>query len=238
MADLGANVKKFWMKSMEAIGNTASNIASSTKSKVDEMNLVNRRNEIIRDFANQAYALWQKGEAFPKELDNQLRELSRLDDQLNDLRAERLAGVNTREKEDASGQAAAEPETEETDAPADAESGMTETGEPEPCAETETAEDAAEEEEEIPEEDAEEVPVIRVETPEKTDSPEQTALDVNDAIQNLFDGIPSAAETAEKVNSALDSLSEGLKQVSDGLDESIDELTARIQGETSDKTGD
>ena len=71
MADFGSNMKKIWLKGMEAIGNTASNIASNTRSKVDEMNLVTRRSEILKEFGNQAYSLWQKGERFPEELEKQ-----------------------------------------------------------------------------------------------------------------------------------------------------------------------
>ena len=37
MADFGSAVKNIWMKGMEAIGNTASSIASNTKYKVEEM---------------------------------------------------------------------------------------------------------------------------------------------------------------------------------------------------------
>ena len=97
MADLGKSLKNAWMKGMEAIGNTASNIASSTRSKVDEMNVVNRRRDILADFGAQAYELWQKGEQFPEALQALLEELSSLDEQLNAIRTERLAGVETKE---------------------------------------------------------------------------------------------------------------------------------------------
>ena len=59
MADLNKNLKSLWMKGMQAIGNTASSIASNTKYKLDEMNLLNRRREILADFGAKAYALWQ-----------------------------------------------------------------------------------------------------------------------------------------------------------------------------------
>jgi len=96
MADV-SGIKNLWIRSMEKIGNTATNIANNTKIKVDEMNLVNRRAEILKEFGNKAYALWQKGEKFPEELEKELRELSGVDGQLNDLRAQRLAGVQTEE---------------------------------------------------------------------------------------------------------------------------------------------
>lgn len=95
MADIGKSLKTAWLKGMEAIGNTASNIASNTKYKVNEMNVINRRREILSDFGARAYELWQKGVTFPEELENDLKELSHLDEQLNALRTERLAGVKT-----------------------------------------------------------------------------------------------------------------------------------------------
>lgn len=127
MADLKTSLKSAWMKSMEAIGNTASNIASNTKYKVQEMNLINRRREILSDFGAQAYEMWQKGEQFPEKLARQLEELSHVDEELNAIRTERLAGVKT---EDVSGDAdaadadapqQAEPVKEEADAEPEAE---------------------------------------------------------------------------------------------------------------------
>ncbi len=95
MSGVNSNLKNLWMKSMEVIGKTASNIANNTRYKVDEMNILNRKREILSDFGAKAYALWQKGEGdlFPSELAEQLRELSILDEKLNDMRAERYAGV-------------------------------------------------------------------------------------------------------------------------------------------------
>lgn len=95
VADFSDKMKKAWLKSMEAIGNTAGNIADNTRYKVNEMNLLNRRREILSDFGSRAYALWQKGETFPEELARQLEELSQVDTQLNALRTERLAGIKT-----------------------------------------------------------------------------------------------------------------------------------------------
>lgn len=95
VADFSDKMKKAWLKSMEAIGNTAGNIADNTRYKVNEMNLLNRRREILSDFGGRAYALWQKGEVFPEELARQLEELNQVDIQLNALRTERLAGIKT-----------------------------------------------------------------------------------------------------------------------------------------------
>ena len=83
--------KLLWIKSMKTIGNTATNIANNTKFKVDEMTLQNRRRELSGDLSNAAYALWLKGTEFPPELTRMLEELQRLDNELNDMRAERYA---------------------------------------------------------------------------------------------------------------------------------------------------
>ncbi len=150
MADLGKNLKTAWMKSMEAIGNTASNIASNTKYKVQEMNLINRRREILSDFGAQAYEMWQKGEQFPEKLSKQLEELSRLDEELNAMRTERLAGVTTEKV------ATEAPAQEE--APAEADKAEADTA----CAE----------------EPAEEVPTIEVPAEETADEQPLTDDDV------------------------------------------------------------
>lgn len=128
MADFSDKMKKAWLKSMEAIGNTAGNIASNTRYKVNEMTLLNRRREILSDFGARAYDLWQKGETFPEELARQLEELSQVDTQLNALRMERLAGVKTSDGDegapevDASAEQAA-PEAGDAAAPKDAADG-------------------------------------------------------------------------------------------------------------------
>ena len=88
MANLGKSFKSAWVKSMEAIGNTASNIASNTKYKVTEMNLESRKREILSDFGNQAYELYQKGESFPPVLEALLKELTEVDEKLIAIRME------------------------------------------------------------------------------------------------------------------------------------------------------
>lgn len=235
MADLGSTLKGIWMKGMEAIGNTASNIANNTKSKVDEMNLVNRRAEILKDFGNKAYALWQKGERFPEEMENQLRELEKLDEQLNDLRADRLTVVNaaTDPKENEAEEETAPEETENAEVEETTEAETEEA--PETDETDESAEEAEEAEEEpVSEETSEEengtepVPVIRVEQPPKA---EDGVAGVNDAINDLFEKVPSVEEASEKVNEALDSLEDGLKELSGKVDQTLEELTEKITGD-------
>lgn len=91
MAEYPKGFKGIWMKGMEAIGDTATKIASNTRYKVNEMNMVNRRREILSDFGEKAYGLWKQGEQFPAELDALLKELSQLDAALDEIRAEKAA---------------------------------------------------------------------------------------------------------------------------------------------------
>ena len=46
MADIGKTVKEIWEQGMKAVNKAATNIATSTKQKVDEMNIVTRRKEL------------------------------------------------------------------------------------------------------------------------------------------------------------------------------------------------
>ncbi len=197
MADLGSGLKSMFMKGMESIGNAAASIASNTKSKVDEMNMVNRRTEILADFGNRAYGLWLKGESFPPELDSLLKELKDLDERLNDLRAEKYANIKKKAEEKAP-VIQMPPEEEAPEAP-------------------------AEEPEEAP---AEEVPVIRVEkegdAPEAS-TPVNDAIEdlfsqvpdgnqvrdkVNDALDSLEDGL---GQLSGEIDEGLEKLSDKIK---------------------------
>lgn len=86
MADIFDSLKKTWIKSMEALSSAASDLANNTKQKVNEINLDNRRREILSDFGLITYELWQKGLELPKELNDLLVELSQVDEELNLLR--------------------------------------------------------------------------------------------------------------------------------------------------------
>lgn len=89
--DIRDRVKSLWIRGMKAVGNTAASIANNTRYKVDEVTIQNRRREVLNDLAHKAYALWLKGEAFPEEMNRMLEELKALDEQLNDMRAEKYA---------------------------------------------------------------------------------------------------------------------------------------------------
>lgn len=220
MIDIGKNIKDIWMKGMEAVGRRASDIASNTKYKVDEMNMVSRRAEIMKDFGMRAYALWQKGEKFPEELAAQLKELSELDEKLNDMRAERYASIKQEPNPDNNNDDNASQEKQDSE-----ENESVPEGEPE---------ESNDHQLDAMNEAGDEMPIIQVKGVEKTiANDEETESNPNlcDAINDLFQKIPSADETAEKVNGALDSLEEGLKKFSDGLDEKIDQITDQINKE-------
>ncbi len=89
--DMRDRFKSLWIRGMKAVGNTAASIANNTRYKVDEVTIQNRRREVLGDLARKAYALWLKGETFPEEMNRMLEELKTLDEQLNDMRAEKYA---------------------------------------------------------------------------------------------------------------------------------------------------
>ena len=89
--DIREKAKALWLRGMKAVGNTAANIANNTRYKVDEVTLQNRRRETLGDLADKTYALWLKGERFPEPMEKMLDELKRIDEQLNDMRAEKYA---------------------------------------------------------------------------------------------------------------------------------------------------
>ena len=89
--EIREKAKALWIRGMKAVGNTAASIANNTRYKVDEVTIQNRRSEVLKDLAHKAYALWLKGEAFPSDMEKMLEELKRLDEQLNDMRAEKYA---------------------------------------------------------------------------------------------------------------------------------------------------
>ena len=82
------------LRSMEALGTTAANLASNAKLRVQELTLETRRREILSDFSLQAFELWQKGVALPPPLGDMLTELSDIDSRLSVLRAQKYAKLN------------------------------------------------------------------------------------------------------------------------------------------------
>ncbi len=228
MADLGSGLKTIIMKGMESIGNAAASIANNTKTKVSEMSMVNRRNEILADFGNRAYGLWLKGEKFPEEMDELLKELKTLDERLNDLRTEKYTNIKQKKEEAA---APVLEVKEETDTTSGKEESLDEVEnssmEEESVDEVENSsveEDMTDSGEEITTE--EEVPVIRVEKEEETP---KTSVPASSAIDDLFNKIPDSAEVNEKVGDMIDSLEDGLGRISSEIDKDLDKLTDKIK---------
>ena len=104
------------LKGMEAIGTTASNLASNAKIKANEINLENRRREILTDFSLQAFEMWQKGVQLPESLSEMMQELSEIEDRLSVLRAQKFAKVDNAEA--AKGEQTTEAQPAEAEEPA------------------------------------------------------------------------------------------------------------------------
>lgn len=111
--DIRERAKALWIRGMKAVGNTAANIANNTRYKVDEVTIQNRRREVFNDLAHKAYALWLKGESFPEPMVKMLDELKQLDEQLNDMRAEKYALTGKKPVDAELPEAEAETEEEE-----------------------------------------------------------------------------------------------------------------------------
>ncbi len=232
MADLGKNLKSIWMKGMEAIGNTASNIASNTKYKVDEMNLLNRRREILSDFGAKAYAMWQKGEFldFPESLKRDLEELTRLDNQLVDMRAEHFGGEEAVDSEKKNEGEAADPEKESPKDDESASAGIPEGEQDEtvPVIEAETNQRESEAEADDSTEPISSDSLSEI--PESLEEINHQASSITEAINDLFDQIPSVDSMADKMNDTLDQMGNNLKKFSEDLDAHIQDLNDKLNG--------
>lgn len=96
---LSSKIRLTLLKGMEAIGTSASNLASNAKLKASEINLENRRREILTNFSLRAFEMWQKGVSLPEPLNEMLVELCDIDDRLSVLRAQKYARVAAQEQE-------------------------------------------------------------------------------------------------------------------------------------------
>lgn len=118
MADISKTVKEIWEQSMKAVNKAATNIATSTKQKVDEMNIVTRRKELQNQLGLRLYELWQAGEDVPETLKATLEEMRDLEAKLQELRESKTAAP---EEKSAEPQESAEsaPDTVEIKVPLD-----------------------------------------------------------------------------------------------------------------------
>ena len=151
MSEFGKNIMDMLTKGMEAIGNTASNIAENTRQKVNDINTGVRKKELYETLGEQTYIAWLNGTEFPDSLTETLRELLQLDRQ----------GTEAGSPVQDSAEEPAEPE--EPEEPAEPE----EPGEPEEPVSAPDADDSAE------------IPVIDIpetEKAEKIDEPLSNAI--------------------------------------------------------------
>lgn len=88
MSELGQNIKELVMKGIDAIGNTASSLASTTRTKMNEMALRARRAEILTGFGEKAYEAWKNGAQLPDELVSDLKEVCELEKELTEQKTD------------------------------------------------------------------------------------------------------------------------------------------------------
>lgn len=101
MAILGNNLKTAFLKGMEAIGKGAANLTSSAQQKLSEINLDNRRGEILKEIPQCALKLWKDGVSLPEELNALLAELDKLNEQLAAMRAKPEPAAPAQEPQEA-----------------------------------------------------------------------------------------------------------------------------------------
>ena len=216
MSEFGKNIMDMLTKGMEAIGNTASNIAENTRQKVNDINTGVRKKELYETLGEQTYIAWLNGTEFPDSLTETLRELLQLDRQ----------GTETGSPAQDSAEEPAEPE--EPEEPAEPE----EPGEPEEPAEPEEPEEPEEQVSASAADDSAEIPVIDVpetEKPEKIDEP------LSNAINSLFEQMPPVDQLADKVNASLGEMGEQLKKFSDHFGKQLNDMADELLGNSDHK---
>jgi len=89
MADIGKSVREFLLQSVKAVNSAANTVATTTRYKVDELNLQNRRKELLNSVSELAYALYKHGETMPESLAAILEKIVKVDEDLSAMREER-----------------------------------------------------------------------------------------------------------------------------------------------------
>lgn len=207
MSEFGKNIMDMFTKGMEAIGNTASNIAENTRQKVNEINTGVRKKELYETLGEQTYIAWLNGAEFPDSMTETLRELLQLD------------------RQDKTDSETGSPEQDSAEEPAEPE-------EPEEPAEPEEPEEPEEPVSAPGADDSAEIPVIDVpetEKPEKIDEP------LSNAINSLFEQMPPVDQLADKVNASLDEMGEQLKKFSDDFGKQLSDMADELLGNSDRK---
>ena len=135
MGNLGYGVKTAFLKGLEALGKTASNLTDAAQHKLSEMNLENRRREVLASIPKCVIQLWKDGVELPEPLADLLNELADVEQQLSAMRPQPKA-ASAEETSSAEEVAEEETENEVLEAPAEEEAPDSECSE-EPACETE-----------------------------------------------------------------------------------------------------
>ena len=88
MANIRRSVRDLFLQGVEAVNSAANHVANATRSKVDELNLRNRRKELLDALAVDLYEQWQKGLALPEALTATLEQLRDIDAQLSEIESQ------------------------------------------------------------------------------------------------------------------------------------------------------
>jgi len=108
MADIGKSMRSLFLSGVKAVNSAASSLASTTRYKVDEMNLQNRRREVLNSVSQCAWQLWTSGVELPEELKVLMLEIEKIDEELEEMRE---AQKEQKDKKDAPEEPAAEEDT-------------------------------------------------------------------------------------------------------------------------------
>lgn len=88
MADIRRSMRELFLQGVEVVNNAANHVATATRSKVDELNLRNRRKELLDTLANTLYEQWQQGLELPAVMTETLEQIRGIDAQLKELDAQ------------------------------------------------------------------------------------------------------------------------------------------------------
>lgn len=204
MSETVQNIKNIVLKGIEAIGSKASDLASSTRQKMDIMNLESRKKELISTIGKKVMDLSQQGTLFPNEIEDLLNEITGIDEKISSLRNSDIECKN-----------------ENTEASPE-ESGP-ERGK---CPEIQAEEPAAVE---YAAQDNYDVPVIEVES-EENDTSEEASCPLSSSINDLFEKIPPMEKMMDKVNSSLDELGDNLMKFSGEFDKNLNDFADQMMG--------
>ena len=228
MSEFGGSLKNIVMKSIEAIGNKASDLAAGAKQKVGEYNLANEQKDVFSEIGSKVFELSKQGVVFPEELQEDLKKAAEISAELDRIRAEKEAAEKAKQEavEKEAGKTEETPEQKEL--PEYREAPVIEMP---PYNGPVAAEYAAR--------DDRDIPVISVNDPdEKNDDGDFADCPMSAAINDLFEQMPPVDKMMDKVNSSLDELGENLKKFSDEFDKQLNDFSDQMMGTEKKDPGD